>query len=141
MDQAAWRSITFGNFASGDQPPQLNEQFSREGDNHRRLAYTLCALGPRLVPLSERAILLEHNKPPSELDHSAADPGVACLGEPLLPPLAAALVGRAGKTLTIPSFFSSHFNAVEQPARRSPAGPRPAAQLARLAGRSDVAST
>src|ERR1700693_5233701 len=98
MDQAAWRSITFGNFASGDQPPQLNEQFSREGDNHRRLAYTLCALGPRLVPLSERAILLEHNKPPSELDHSAADPGVACLGEPLLPPLAAALVGRAGKT-------------------------------------------
>src|SRR5713101_4069894 len=43
------------------------------------------------------------------------------------------------EALNHPLIFSSHFNAVV-PARRSPARPRPAAQLARLAGRSDVAS-
>jgi hypothetical protein len=32
---------------------------------------------------------------PGELDHAAADPGIACFGEPLFPPLRPALVRRA----------------------------------------------
>ena len=44
---------------------------------------------------SERALLLKHQKAPGELDHAAADPGVAGSGEPLFAPLRAALIRRA----------------------------------------------
>src|SRR6266576_2437472 len=47
------------------------------------------------VPQCQCALLLKPQKAPGELDHTAADPGVACFGEPLFPPLRAALVGRA----------------------------------------------
>ena len=48
-----------------------------------------------LVPSRQCALLLKPQKAPGELDHAAADPGVAGSGEPLFPPLGAALVRRA----------------------------------------------
>jgi hypothetical protein len=46
------------------------------------------------VPSRQRAVLLKPQKAPGEWDHPAADPGIAGLGEPLFPPLGAALVRR-----------------------------------------------
>jgi hypothetical protein len=43
-------------------------------------------------------VLLKQQKSPGELDHAAADPSVAGSGEPLFPPLRAALVRRASQT-------------------------------------------
>ena len=40
----------------------------------------------------ERALLLKHQKAPGELDHAAADPGVAGSGEPLFAAARAALI-------------------------------------------------
>src|SRR6201993_3120877 len=47
------------------------------------------------IPQCQRALLLKHQKAPGELDHAAADPGVAGSGEPLFAPLRAALIRRA----------------------------------------------
>ena len=44
------------------------------------------------VPQCQCALLLKEQKAPGELDHAAADPSVAGSGEPLFPPLRAALV-------------------------------------------------
>ena len=54
-------------------------------------------LSSRPVPLRQPAVLLEPQEPPGELDQAAAHPGIASLGQPLFPPLRAALVGRAGQ--------------------------------------------
>src|SRR5467141_3918427 len=51
-----------------------------------------------LVPQCQCALLLKQQEAPSELDHAAADPSVAGSGEPLFPPLGAALVRRASQT-------------------------------------------
>src|SRR5271165_2964934 len=47
------------------------------------------------VPLCQCALLLKEQKAPGELDHAAADPGIAGSGEPLFPPLRTTLVRRA----------------------------------------------
>ena len=47
------------------------------------------------IPQCERALLLKHQKAPGELDHGAADPGVAGSGEPLFATARAALIRRA----------------------------------------------
>jgi hypothetical protein len=46
----------------------------------------------RAIPQCQRALLLKHQKAPGELDHAAADPGIAGPGEPLFAPLRAAFV-------------------------------------------------
>src|SRR5215212_10229854 len=48
-------------------------------------------------PTQPGTVLLEEQKAPSQLDHPAADAGVARLGKPFLAPPAAALVGGAGQ--------------------------------------------
>src|SRR3712207_8641685 len=57
----------------------FRSQLSGESDNHGRLARALGARGPRSIPLRERALLLEHEETPSELDQTAAHPGIAGL--------------------------------------------------------------
>src|SRR3954451_17840538 len=52
-------------------------------------------LGP--VPLRECALLWEQEKAPRQLDHPAADAGVARLGEPSLSPAVAALPAPAAQ--------------------------------------------
>src|SRR5437762_13283423 len=51
--------------------------------------------GAGAIPHCQRALLLKHQKAPGELDHAAADPGVAGSGEPLFASLRAALIRRA----------------------------------------------
>ena len=53
---------------------------------------------PGAVPLRESASLLEHQKAPCQLDHAAANSGVAGSGKSFLPPLRAALVGCSRQT-------------------------------------------
>ena len=52
----------------GDHAPQGDEQLSGEGDDHGGLARALGAAGPRPIPLRERALLLEPEEAPGELD-------------------------------------------------------------------------
>jgi hypothetical protein len=66
---------TLRNFAGGNHPPEFDEEFSRERDDHGGLARTV--VGSRAVPLSERAIFLILQKSPRQLDHAAAHASVA----------------------------------------------------------------
>src|SRR3954453_14112041 len=63
----------------------------------RRSWFCACRRGARPIPLRQRALLLEQEKAPRELEHAAAHTGVAHLGQAPLPPFGAALVGRAGQ--------------------------------------------
>jgi len=85
-------------FAGRDETPERDEQLACQGDDHR-LACASSGIGSAgLVPLRQCTALLKHQKAPGELDHSAPHPGVACFGEPLLPPLGATLARGASKT-------------------------------------------
>src|SRR5438128_10066739 len=76
---------------------ERDQQLASQGDDHR-LARARTAIGSTgLVPQCQCALLLKQQETPSELDHAAADPGVAGSGEPLFPPLCAALVRRASQ--------------------------------------------
>ena len=68
-----------------------------EGHDHLRFACTAGPLGPSAEPLGQRAVLLKQQKPPSELDHTAAYAGIARLGEAFLAPFRSAFVRRASK--------------------------------------------
>ena len=59
---------TVRDFAGGDHAPQCDEQFTGEGDNYSGLARSLGIPGPRPIPLRERAVLLEPEEAPGELD-------------------------------------------------------------------------
>src|ERR1700694_2766096 len=81
--------------ASRDKAPECDHQLACQGDDHR-LARASTAIGSAgAVPQCQCALLLKQQKAPGELDHTAPDPGVAGSGEPLFPPLRAALVWRA----------------------------------------------
>ena len=81
--------------ASRDKPPERDQQLACQRDDHR-LARAYTAIGSAgLVPLRQCALFLKPQEPPGELDHAAADPGVAGSGKALFPSLGAALVRRA----------------------------------------------
>src|SRR6266436_5425466 len=50
-----------------------------------------------MKPMRQGAVLLEHQKPPCQLDHAAPDSRVTGSSQPFLATLLAALVGRAGE--------------------------------------------
>src|SRR6202022_3602379 len=84
--------------ASRDKAPECDHQLACQGDDHR-LARAETAIGSAgAVPQCQCALLLKQQEAPGELDHAAADPGVAGSGEPLFPPLGPALVRRASQT-------------------------------------------
>src|ERR1700732_5606769 len=84
--------------ASRDKAPECDHQLACQGDDHR-LARAGTAIGSAgLVPLCQCALLLKPQKAPGELDHAAADPGIAGSGEALFPPPRTALVRRARQT-------------------------------------------
>ena len=77
--------------------PECNQQLSRQRHDHR-LARGAAGVGrPRPIPLRQRAILLEDEEAPGELDQAAPHPRVTRLGETLLPSPPAALVRRASE--------------------------------------------
>src|SRR4030088_1951761 len=84
--------------ASRDKAPERDQQLACQRDDHRLArAYTaIGSAGP--VPPCQCALLLKQQKAPGELDHAAADPGIAGSGEALFPPLRATLVRRASQT-------------------------------------------
>src|SRR6476646_8865745 len=72
-------------FASRDKPPERDQQLACQRDDHR-LARAYTAIGSAgLVPLRQCALFLKPQEPPGELDHAAADPGVAGLWQGLVP--------------------------------------------------------
>src|SRR6202047_2429641 len=84
--------------ASRDKAPECDHQLACQGDDHR-LARAEPAIGSAgAVPQWQCALLLKQQEAPGELDHAAANPRVAGSGEPLFPPLGAALVRRASQT-------------------------------------------
>src|SRR5438128_1733135 len=68
---------------------------AKAGDHGLARANTAIS-GAGAIPQCEGALLLKHQKAPGELDHAAADSGVAGSGEPLFAPARAALIRRAG---------------------------------------------
>src|SRR3954469_12911195 len=77
--------------------PQRDQQLSRQRHD-QGLARAATGVGrARPVPLRQRTLLLMKQEAPGQLDHPAAHARVARLGEPFLPPPAAALVGRSGQ--------------------------------------------
>src|SRR5262249_25586415 len=80
--------------AVANEMPQGDEQLARQGDDHL-LARTAVVLGASSKPLGQRALLLEFEEAPRELDHRFPDPSVAGSGKPLLAACLAAFVGRA----------------------------------------------
>src|SRR6202011_5267261 len=84
--------------ASRDKAPECDHQLACQGDDHR-LARAETAIGSAgAVPQCQCALLLKQQEAPSELNHAAADPGIAGSGEPLFPPPRTALVWRARQT-------------------------------------------
>src|SRR2546421_3417588 len=81
--------------ASRDKAPERDEQLACQGDNHRLARANTAISSSGAVPQCQCARLLKPQKAPGELDHAAADPGIAGSGEPLFPTLRAALVRRA----------------------------------------------
>jgi hypothetical protein len=81
--------------ASGDKAPERDDQFACQRDDHCLARANTTVSGAGAIPHCERALLLKHQKAPGELDHAAADPGVAGSGETLFAPLRAALIRRA----------------------------------------------
>src|SRR6266853_3617096 len=63
------------NLAGGDEPPQRNEQLASQRDDHCLSGSAARIGGPRPVPLRQRAVLLEHQKAPRQLQHAAAHAG------------------------------------------------------------------
>src|ERR1700760_2909461 len=84
-------------FTGGDHAPEGDEQLAGECHDHLRLARSAGSLGPGTEPLSQSAVLLKQQKPPSELDHAATYAGIARLGEAFLAPFRSAFVRRASK--------------------------------------------
>src|SRR6516165_12380969 len=81
--------------ASSDKAPERNDQFACQRDDHCLARANMAISGAGAIPQCQRALLLKHQKAPGELDHAAADPGVAGSGEPFLAPLRATLIRRA----------------------------------------------
>src|SRR6266481_4139446 len=69
--------------ASGDKAPEGNDQFACQRDDHCLARANTAIGGAGAIPQCQRALLLKQQKAPGELDHAAADPGVAGSGEPL----------------------------------------------------------
>src|SRR6201984_256316 len=78
-----------------DKAPQRNDQFACQRDDHGLARATTAISGAGAIPQCQRALLLKHQKAPGELNHAAADPGIASSGEPLFAPLRPALIRRA----------------------------------------------
>src|SRR5215210_5678693 len=87
QDDASWH------LARGHHSPQRDQQLSRQRHDQGLARAAAGVSRARPVPLRQRTLLLEQGKAPGQLDHPAADAGVARLGEPFLAPPAAALVG------------------------------------------------
>jgi hypothetical protein len=81
--------------AGRDHPPHRDEQLARECDNHGGLARPSRPLRPGAIPLCQRAVFLEQEEPPGELDQAATHTGIASLGQAFLTPFGPAFVWRA----------------------------------------------
>src|SRR5712675_453370 len=64
--------------ARRDQAPERDEQLACQRDDHRLARANTAISSSGAVPQCQCALLLKPQKAPGELDHTAADPGVAC---------------------------------------------------------------
>jgi hypothetical protein len=77
---------TCRDFPSRNHAPQGDEEFSRQRHDHGRFPLPGGALGPRIIPLGQGALLLEAQEPQRQLYEAAADSSIA---RPCQTPLAA----------------------------------------------------
>jgi hypothetical protein len=68
--------------ASGNEPPQRDQQFASERDHHG-LTFLAAGGDACLIPLCQGAVLLVDQEAPGELDHAATYSCVARFGEAL----------------------------------------------------------
>src|ERR1700759_2419724 len=85
-------------YAGDDKAPERDEQLACQRDDHRLARANTAISSSGAVPQCQCALLLKPQKAPGELDHTAADPGIAGFGEALFPPPRTALVRRARQT-------------------------------------------
>ena len=76
--------------------PQGDEQLARQGHDHL-LAQAVRVLGAHSKPLGQRAVLLELEEAPCQLNHSPPHPCITRSGEPLFPTFLSALIRRTGQ--------------------------------------------
>src|SRR5208283_5574016 len=88
---------TVRHLAGRDQAPQRDQQLARQRHDHRRLARAARPLSAQPEPFCERALSLELEEAPSELDQATTHAGIARLGEPLFATLRPALIRRTGE--------------------------------------------
>src|SRR5271168_2454411 len=79
---------TFGHDAVAREAPERDQQLARRRGIRRSPP----------IPLGERTVLLEQEKPPRQLDHAVPHARVARAGQSLVTPFGSAFVGRAGQT-------------------------------------------
>src|SRR5215471_10237145 len=72
--------------ASGDKAPERDDQFACQRDDHGLARANTAIGGTGAIPQCQCALPLKPQKAPGELDHAAADPGVAGSGKPLFAP-------------------------------------------------------
>src|SRR5262249_36529495 len=86
----------FRHDASRCEAPDSDRQFWRQRHDHCRLP---CAVDPGCalhIPWRQRAVSLEDEKPPRQLDQAAPHSAVARFGEPFLSTFRTALIGCTG---------------------------------------------
>jgi hypothetical protein len=101
LDWLAWSDLggdeprVLGNHAVCEVTPQRNEQSARER-NDADAAHAQAPAGEAsVVPLAERALGLEAQPQPGDLDHHGPHPAVARLADALVALAVSAVVGRA----------------------------------------------
>src|SRR5437588_5473762 len=78
------------------EPPQGDQKLARQGHDHG-FASAASILGAGSKPLRQGAVLLEHEQPPRQLNHTSSNPSIARTSQPFLPAFPPALVGRASE--------------------------------------------
>src|SRR4029453_5472338 len=87
---------TCGHDAVAREAPERDQQLACQRHDHR-LAHRRGIRRSLPIPLGERTVLLEQEKPPGELDHAVPHTRVARAGQSLVTPFGPAFVGGAGK--------------------------------------------
>src|SRR3954471_6769000 len=65
--------------------PKRDQQLARQGDDHRLAETAARALDPRAEPQGQRGLRLMPQPQPGDLDHDRSQPGIAGLGDALVP--------------------------------------------------------
>ena len=78
--------------------PQRDQKLARQRHDHDLAGILAAVGGAGAIPLGQVAVLLVQQPAPRQLQHGAAHPRIAGLGQALFAPLGAAFIRRAGQS-------------------------------------------